>query len=166
MLMIFKWHPEVNYLVNLKCFISYVDNLIPNYWLYIYIYMTTSMKNASITDIMRVNRYRVSTIINKWEFTLQWSKKTSKLHVIGLCAGNSPVTGEFLTKMASNAENVYIWWRHHVYWLNLVTNAPQYVRHFGVKITTLGSLESYFPSTSLLRSNIAYYVLFSRCLYI
>ena len=33
------------------------------------------------------------------------SKKTSKLRVTGLCAGNSPGT--------SNAENVSIWWRHH-----------------------------------------------------
>ena len=41
------------------------------------------------------------------------SKKTSKLCVTGLCAGNSPVTGEFPTQMASNAENVSIWWRHH-----------------------------------------------------
>ena len=42
------------------------------------------------------------------------SKKTSKLHVTGLCAGNSPGTSEFPTQMASNAENVSIWWRHHV----------------------------------------------------
>ena len=41
------------------------------------------------------------------------SKKTSKLSVTGLCAGNSPVTGEFPTQMASNAENASIWWRHH-----------------------------------------------------
>ena len=41
------------------------------------------------------------------------SKKTSKLHVTGLCAGNSPGTGEFPAQMASNAENVSIWWRHH-----------------------------------------------------
>ena len=32
------------------------------------------------------------------------SKKTSKLHVTGLCAGNSPLTGEFPAQMASNAE--------------------------------------------------------------
>ena len=32
------------------------------------------------------------------------SKKTSKLRVTGLCAGNSPVTGEFPAQMASNAE--------------------------------------------------------------
>ena len=30
-----------------------------------------------------------------------------------LCAGNSPVTGEFPAQKASNAENVNIWWRHH-----------------------------------------------------
>ena len=42
------------------------------------------------------------------------SKKTSKLHVIGLCAGNSPVIGEFPAQMASNAENVSIWWCHHM----------------------------------------------------
>ena len=41
------------------------------------------------------------------------SKKTSKLRVAGLCAGNSPGTGEFPAQMASNAENVSIWWRHH-----------------------------------------------------
>ena len=43
------------------------------------------------------------------------SKKTSKLRVTGLCAGNSPVTGEFPAQRSSNAENVPIWWRHHDY---------------------------------------------------
>ena len=42
------------------------------------------------------------------------SKKTSKLRVTGLCAGNLPVTGEFPAQMASNAETASIWWRHHV----------------------------------------------------
>ena len=41
------------------------------------------------------------------------SKKKSKLRVTGLCAENSPGTGEFSAEMASNAENVFIWWRHH-----------------------------------------------------
>ena len=44
------------------------------------------------------------------------SKKISKLRVTGLCAGNSPGTGEFPAQMASNAENVSIQWRHHVGW--------------------------------------------------
>ena len=42
------------------------------------------------------------------------SKKTSKLHVTGLCEGNSPVTGEFPAPMTSNAEDFSIWWRHYV----------------------------------------------------
>ena len=42
------------------------------------------------------------------------SKKTSNLRVIGLCEGNSTVTGEFTTQRFSNAESVSIWWRHHV----------------------------------------------------
>ena len=37
------------------------------------------------------------------------SKKTSKLRVTDLCAG------EFPAQRASCAENVSIWWRHHVY---------------------------------------------------
>ena len=42
------------------------------------------------------------------------SKKTSQLRVTGLCVGNSPGTSEFPAQMASNAENVSIWWRHRV----------------------------------------------------
>ena len=49
------------------------------------------------------------------------SKKTSKLRVTGFCAGKSPGTGEFPAQMASNAENVSIWWRHH--------DAPRTIRH-------------------------------------
>ena len=41
------------------------------------------------------------------------SKKTSKLHITGLCVGNSPGTSEFPAQRASNAESVSIWWRHH-----------------------------------------------------
>ena len=41
-------------------------------------------------------------------------KKTSKLRVTGLCAGNSSGTGEFPAQMTSKAENVSVWWRHHV----------------------------------------------------
>ena len=40
-------------------------------------------------------------------------KKPSKPRVSGLWEGNSPGTGEFSAQMASNAENVSIWWRHH-----------------------------------------------------
>ena len=40
-------------------------------------------------------------------------RKMWKLRVTGLCAANSPDAGEFPAQMASNAENVSIWWRHH-----------------------------------------------------
>ena len=62
------------------------------------------------------------------------SNKTSKLRVTGLCEGNSPVTGEFPAQMASNAENVSIWWRHHVMcqfaetlWLQSVQNRVAFI---------------------------------------
>ena len=47
------------------------------------------------------------------------SKKTPKLRVTGLCAGNSPETGEFPAQMASITENIFIWWRHHVVYIVL-----------------------------------------------
>ena len=36
-------------------------------------------------------------------------QRNIKLRVTGLCAGNSPVTGEVPVQMASNAEIVSIW---------------------------------------------------------
>ena len=68
------------------------------------------------------------------------SKKTSKLRVTGFCAGNSPGTGEFPAQMASNADNVSIWWRHHDqhqpyspscdYSVTLIPARNMYVFHF------------------------------------
>ena len=49
------------------------------------------------------------------------SKKISKPRVTGLCAGNSPGTGEFPAQRASYAENVSIWWRHHELELTLLS---------------------------------------------
>ena len=55
------------------------------------------------------------------------SRKTSKLCVTGLCAGNSPWTGEFPEQMASKAENVPIWWRHHAI---LIQSHAVYASHW------------------------------------
>ena len=41
------------------------------------------------------------------------SKKTSKIRVTGLCAGNSPGPVNSPQKGPVTAENVSIWWRHH-----------------------------------------------------
>ena len=57
------------------------------------------------------------------------SKKTSKLRVTGLCAGNSPGTGEFPAQMASYVENVSIWWRHYDLWF--ITGNEEYLNILG-----------------------------------
>ena len=49
-------------------------------------------------------------------------RKHQSSAVLALSAGNSPVTGEFPTQRASNAESVSIWWRHHdMHWFLLST---------------------------------------------
>ena len=56
-------------------------------------------------------------------------QKTSKLRVTGLCARNSPVTGEFPAQMASNVKNVSIWWRLMMIWIAcgciIATDSPR-----------------------------------------
>ena len=41
-------------------------------------------------------------------------RKHQSSALLAFCAGNSPGTGEFPAQKASNAEIVFIWWRHHV----------------------------------------------------
>ena len=62
------------------------------------------------------------------------SKKTSKLRVTNLCAGNSPVTGEFPAQRASNVENVSISWRHHG------STADRHLTDQGGKLILISSL--------------------------
>ena len=52
-------------------------------------------------------------IVYSTVYSRRRSNKTSNLRATGLCAGNSPVAGEFPAQMTKNAENVSIWWRHH-----------------------------------------------------
>ena len=98
------------------------------------------------------------------------SKKISKLRATGLCAGNSPGTGEFPAQMATKAENISIWWRHHAnqahtlgsQWstsIILITNSLGLVR-FGAFITfddrsqfTTGSQRAKAVNWELLRSD-------------
>ena len=56
------------------------------------------------------------TIVYSTVYSGADQRKASKLCVTGLCAGNSPGTGEFPAQMASNAENISIRWRHHDFW--------------------------------------------------
>ena len=83
---------------------------------------TTVIWNANSTLLWRHNgRDAIASLITSLTSVYSTihvrrrSKKTSKLRVTGLCAGNSPETGEFPAQMASNAKNVSIWWRHHAY---------------------------------------------------
>ena len=62
------------------------------------------------------------TIVYSIVFSGADKKKTSKRRVTGLWAGNSLGTGEFPAQMASNAENVSIWWRHHGLYQATVNN--------------------------------------------
>ena len=83
--------------------------------------------------IMSAMASRITTLATVYStvYSRGRSKKTSKLRVTGLCEGNSPVTGELSAQRASNAENVSIWWRHHVLipWL-LVVYWPSSPRMF------------------------------------
>ena len=60
------------------------------------------------------------------------SRKTSKLCITGLWAGNSSRTGEFPAQMASNVENISIWWRHHEWIWSALIPIMAY-RLFGAK---------------------------------
>ena len=53
------------------------------------------------------------TILFSTVYSMRKSKETSKLCVKDTCAGNSSVIVKFPVQMASNTENVSIWWRHH-----------------------------------------------------
>ena len=65
--------------------------------------------------IMGAMASQITSLTIVYSTVYSGDKKTpSKFHVTGLCAGNSPGTGEFLAQMASHAENVSIWERHHV----------------------------------------------------
>ena len=64
--------------------------------------------------IMGAMMSQITSLMIVYSTFIQAQIKKKKLRVTGLFAGNSPVTGEFPAQMASNAEYVSIWWRHHV----------------------------------------------------
>ena len=54
------------------------------------------------------------TIVHSTVYSDADQRKHQSSASLAICVGNSPGTGEFPAQMASNAENVSIWWRHHV----------------------------------------------------
>ena len=88
--------------------------------MYVLLYTTISILQQKLFITLRWSHHDRDGVSNRQPHNCllnhlfrRRSKKTSKLHVTGLCAGNSPVTGEFPAQRASNAENVSIWWCHH-----------------------------------------------------
>ena len=74
------------------------------------------------------------------------SKIISKLRVTGLCAGNSPGTGEFPAQMASNAKNVSIWWRHHAHGMSTSSEPPNHT----IPFTWRACLSGHWVATAVL----------------
>ena len=88
----------------------YVKGTLWSHYLYIWLFHMTIRWRHNECD--GISNHQAHNCLLKCLFRCR-SKETLKLRVTGLCAGNSPVTGEFPTQRGSNAENVSIWWRHH-----------------------------------------------------
>ena len=127
--------------ISTVCLTVYSGEYQRKHWLFvkrIYRWPVDSPHKGPVTqkafpwnDVIRVNRpvrdYHYSdvimgslatpitslTLVYSTVYSRRRSEKASKLRVTGLCAGNSTETGEFPSQMASIAENVSIWWRHH-----------------------------------------------------
>ena len=66
-------------------------------------YLNSSVKEAP-------GYYARSNVQHQNYSDVKMSTMASQIHVTGLWEGKSPVTGEVLAQMASNAENVSIWY--------------------------------------------------------
>ena len=62
--------------------------------------------------------------------------RSKTLRVTGFCVGNSLGTGEFPAQRASYAENVSIWWRHHVNLLitSFIDHSPVQIQENVLKV--------------------------------
>ena len=62
---------------------------------------------------MMVSQITSLTIVYSTIYSGANQRKQQSSVSLACCEGNSPVTGEFPSQMASYAEDVSIWWRHH-----------------------------------------------------
>ena len=85
-----EWNSQVLNIVNLSAWTPFC-------WIPM---LTLQWRHNGLNSVL--NHQPHHCLLNR--YSRRRSKKTSKLRVTGLCAGNSPV---------SNAENVSIWWRLH-----------------------------------------------------
>ena len=101
------WSPEITNLAVCKSNDTRTERwiVITKLWTsntFLYSDIIMSAMKSQITGVSIVYYHRLNRLV------MRRSKKTSKLRVTGLCAGNSPVTGEFPAQRASYAENVSI----------------------------------------------------------
>ena len=71
--------------------------------------------NHYVDDIMGAMASQITSLalVYSTVYSGRDQRKHQSFGSLGFCAGNSPETGEFPAQMASNAENVSIWWRHY-----------------------------------------------------
>ena len=85
----------------LDCFVRYIN-------IYLHFNRLLHYHYSDVIMGMMASQITSLTIVYfKRLFRHRW-KKTSRLCITGLCAGNSPVTGEFHAQMASNMEDASI----------------------------------------------------------
>ena len=82
------------------------------------------------------------TIIYSTVYSKSRSKETSKPHVTGICAGDSPLAGELPAQMASNEEYVSIWWRHHALKKSFTKSVKRTCLTFSVNTVPYGARAS------------------------
>ena len=91
---------------------------------------------AFFWHILRVSFPWTITVTSQWPLCrlkshlFLISKKTPNPALLALCEGNPSVTGGFPSQTASNAGNVSMEWRHHVYveinWLKNITKRTKH----------------------------------------
>ena len=105
------WYVGCTFTNNNRCFDSIqvaILGLVFHPWLVYYSDVIISAMTSQIVGVASVCSSACSGA---------HKKNTSKLRVT---EGYLPVTGEFSALRASNAKNVFIWWRNHVRWKNYI----------------------------------------------
>ena len=80
-----------------------------------HIHVHRAIANRHYADVIMGTMASLITSLKSVYSTVHPGADQRKHQNSGLCAGNSPETGEFPAQKASNAEIVSIWWRHHGY---------------------------------------------------
>ena len=129
--MIFIWYAMIWYDTPLFSEMKWHDMI----WICVIWYVSVCPYYCAVIMSAMASQITSLTIVYSTVYSRRRSKKTSKVRVTGLCAGNSPVTGEFPAQRASNAEMFPFWWRHHVANLAFAVGTPDVIGCFSHKQT-------------------------------